>query len=90
VETEDHYRTASKILNEAKFSWSSYENKQTRPIRVIIKRIHESCTPNQIVQDLHQRKYKIIDAVNILKWKTKEPLTVFTLIFDRTENINKI
>jgi len=23
VETEDHYRTASKMLNEAKFTWSS-------------------------------------------------------------------
>ena len=27
VETEDHYRTASKMLNEAKYTWSSYENK---------------------------------------------------------------
>jgi len=35
-------------------------------------------------------RYKIIDAVNILKWKTKEPLPVFMLTFDRTEKIDKI
>jgi hypothetical protein len=28
--------------------------------------------------------------MNILKWKTKEPLPVFMLTFDRTENIQKI
>ena len=56
----------------------------------MVKRINKSCTPEQTVQDLRQRRYKIIDAVKILKWKTKAPLPVFMLTFDRTENINKI
>jgi hypothetical protein len=29
VDTEEHYRMASKMLNEAQFIWSTYENKQT-------------------------------------------------------------
>jgi hypothetical protein len=74
VETENHYRTASKMLKETKFSWSSYENKQTRPTRVIVKRIHESFTPNRIMQDLHQMRYKITDAVNILRWKNQRTI----------------
>jgi hypothetical protein len=37
-----------------------------------------------VVQELRQKGYKIIDAVNILKWKTKEPLPMFMLTFDRT------
>ena len=45
---------------------------------------------NQIVQDLRQRRYKIIDAVNVMKWKTRDPLPVFMATFYRTENINKI
>jgi tRNA splicing ligase len=84
VETEDHYRTASKVLNEAKFTWSSYENKQTTSIRVIIKMIHQSYTPDQKVHDLRQKKYNIINSVNILKWKTKETLPLFMPTFDRT------
>ena len=85
---EGHYRTASQML-KATLTWSSHENKQTRPIRVIVKRIHKSCTSDQIVQDLRQRRYKITDKVNILKYKIKEPLSVFMLTFDRTENFKK-
>jgi TolA-binding protein len=90
VDTEDHYRTASKMLNEAQFILSTYENKQTRPIRVIVKKLHNSFTPEQTVQELRRKVYQIIDAVNSLKWKTKEPLPVFMLTFDRTENIPKM
>jgi PAX-interacting protein 1 len=39
---------------------------------------------------LRQKGYHILEAVNILKWKTKEPLPIFMLTFDRTENIQKI
>jgi len=90
VDTEEHYRMASMMLNEAQFIWSTYENKQTRPIRVIVKKLHSSCTPEQIVQELRQKGYQILDAVNILKWNTKKPLPVLMLTFERTENIQKI
>jgi hypothetical protein len=70
VDTEEHYRTASKMLNEAQFPRSMYENKQTRPIRVTVKKLHSSCTPEQIVQELRRKGYQILDAGNILKRKT--------------------
>jgi hypothetical protein len=77
VDTADLYRTASNMLTEAQFKWSTYENKQTRPIRVVVKRLHSSCKPEQIVQKLRKEGYHIPDAVNILKWKTKEPIPIF-------------
>jgi len=67
VDTEDHYRTASKMLTEAQFLWSTHENKQTLPMRVVVRKLHSSCTPDQIVQELRQKGYQIMDAVNILK-----------------------
>ena len=78
------------MLTEAQFLWSTYENKQTRPIRVVVRKLHSSCTPDQIVHDLRQNGYQIIEAVNILKWRTKEPLPKFMLTFDRSENIKKM
>jgi hypothetical protein len=45
VDTADLYRTALKMLTEAQFKWSTYENKQTRPIRVVVKKLHSSCKP---------------------------------------------
>jgi hypothetical protein len=46
VDNEDLYRTASKMLTEAQFIRSTYENKQTRPIRVV-KKFHSLCTVPQ-------------------------------------------
>jgi hypothetical protein len=89
VDSADHYRTASKILTEVQFKWSTYENKQARHIRVVVKKLLSTCKPEQIVQELRQKGYHILEAVNILKWKTKEPLPIFMLT-DRTENIPKI
>ena len=67
VDPEEHYRTASKMLTEAQFLWSTYENKQTRPTRVVVRKLHSSCTSDQIAHDLRQNGYQIIEAVNILK-----------------------
>jgi hypothetical protein len=78
------------MLTEAQFKWSTYENKQTRPIRAVVKKLHSTCRLEQIVQELRQKEYHILEAVNILKWKTKKPLQIFMLTFDRTENIQKI
>jgi len=83
VNTEEQNRTASKKLNEAQFIWSTYENK-LRPIRVIVKKLHNSCT-----SEPRQTGYQIIDAVNTLKWKTKEPLPVFMLTFDKLRTLKK-
>lgn len=46
--------------------------------------------PEEIKKELSAREFKIIEVVNILKWKSKEPLPVFMLTFDNSENINKI
>lgn len=84
------YRTISKILNNSQSAWYSYENKQTRQIRVMVKDLHYSCDPNDIVADLIQQGFKATNAINKLKWKTKEPLNMFIVSFDTTEDIKNI
>jgi len=39
---------------------------------------------------LQKRGYKLLEAVNKLKWKTKQPLNMFMLIFHQNEDVNKI
>jgi len=73
VDTADLYQTASKMLTEAQFKWSTYENKQTRPIRVVVKKLHSSCKPDQIVQELRRKGYHILDAVKSSNGKPKNP-----------------
>lgn len=86
----DDYRNITKIFSNQKLSWYTYENKQSRPIKVMAKNLHHTNDPKAIISDLQEKGFKAINAVNKLKWKTKEPLDMFLLTFDATENIKKI
>lgn len=84
------YRETTKALTNDHITWHSYENKQTRPIRVIAKNLHRSSDPNDIVTDLNKQGFKATNAFNKRKFGTKEELDMFVLSFDHSENINKI
>ena len=75
----DSYRAITKALSLNNCLWHSFENKQERPIRVMAKKLHFTCIPERIVEDLRGKGYKILEAVNKLSWKTKEPLNMFML-----------
>jgi len=84
------YRMLTNILLEGRYAWHSYKDKHTGPIRVMARNLHHSCNPGRIVSDPKARGYKVIDAANKLKWRSKEPLDMFILTFSTDENTNKI
>jgi hypothetical protein len=84
------YREVIETLSQNKYLYHTYENKQIRPIRVIAKNLHYSCNPDKIVAFLKEKNYNIISAVNKRSWKDKQPLNMFMLSFDNSENIEKI
>lgn len=87
----DEYRKIVKTIKATKLTWYTYEDKQTRPIRVIAKKLPPSCLPESIIKDLRDNQgFKIIEAVNILDRKTKERLPTFMLTFNHDEDISKI
>ena len=69
VDAGEEYRNMTKILNEKKFQWHSYENKQIRPIRVVVKDLHQSCKEEEIKDDLLNKGFRILDVVNKMKKK---------------------
>lgn len=60
--------------------------------------IHSSCDPEDILKDLRDKNYLISDVINIIKTqkdvksnnKTKIPLPLFMLVFQREQDISKI
>lgn len=90
VDNEECYRTLGGRLNDQGYKWHSYENKQNRPIKVMAYKLHHSCNPEDIIEDLRRRKFKILEAVPKLKYKTKQPLNMFMLAFQHDENVEKI
>lgn len=96
VDHEDDYRALTKAINKAKIEWHTYENKETRPIKVMARNLHPSCEPEDIKNELLNRGFKCLDVINKIK-KTKEnntktviKLPLFMLSFDHAEEINKI
>lgn len=96
VNTESEYRELTKHMNESKQEWHSYENKQTRPIRVMVKNLHRTCDPADIKAELEAKNFKIVDVINKYKKNitngkvTIIPLPMFMLTFENTENVKRI
>ena len=89
VQNIDEYRKLTKHL-EDKYFWHTYENKQMRPIKVVAKRLHYSCRPEEIKSYLEHKGFKITEVVNMLKRGSKIPLPMFMLTFSNDEDIRKI
>lgn len=86
----DDYRSVTKALSDKCIPWYTYENKQVRPIKVMFKNIHHSCDPSDILLEIKDQGYKVLSVQPKYKWKTKEPLDMFMVTFEPTENIDKI
>lgn len=95
------YRNLSMKLNMEKYQWYTYENKNDRPIKVMARGLHPTCEINSIMEDLENKGFKILDAVNIIKKErrsgenrlepvSKRGLPLFMLTFDKSEQIEKI
>lgn len=89
VEKSEEYRDITRMLNEKETEQYSFEDKQNRPLKVIVKRLYPTCKATSTVEDLKQKGYKITRATNI-ESKTNRPLPIFMLIFDKEEDVKKM
>jgi hypothetical protein len=70
--------------------WFSYENKQNIDIKIMIKNLHHSYQPMNLLRSLNDQGLQALNATRKLKWKTKEPLDMFIVSFHRNTDMNKI
>lgn len=84
------YRSLTNMLRENSYSRHSYQNKQNRPVEVVVKYLPHECNNEKIAKELGKRIYKLIEAINKLKWKTNEPMDIFLLVFSHDEDVDKI
>lgn len=96
----DGYRSLSSTLNDEKIQWHTYENKNNRPNKVMVRGLHHTCTKEDIIVDLQAQGYHPTDAVNIIKKESVETdtgiltnrrgLPLFMITFSYEDNIDKI
>ncbi|KAF6204836.1 hypothetical protein GE061_018999 [Apolygus lucorum] len=88
----DTYQQVSAKLREKEIEWFSYEDKNTRAIKVVARGLHPTCLKEEIVTDLLNQGLKVLDAVNLkkrvvieengTKIKTMKDLPLYMLSFN--------
>lgn len=97
VANSDIYRKITGKLTKKEIQWHSYEDKASRPIKVMARGLHPSCDENEICSDLINQGFKIREAKNILTKETvteengncitkKRSLPLFMLTFNNQES----
>lgn len=93
---ESTYRNLVNTLNVGNYQWFTYENKNERPIRVMIRGLHCSTKTVDIIDDLKFQNLDVIDVVNIIKKtnsegnRVKTPLPLFMASFSNKESVDSI
>jgi hypothetical protein len=98
------YRAIIALLDDKGIQWLTFEVKQMRDIKVMIKDLHHSIDPTDIIQELNQKGLKAKNATNKQKWLTAEqkqdhrakrlqevvPLDMSIVSFDQETDIDRI
>ena len=87
---EKGYRKLTQVVKDMKVEWYSFENKQSRPIKVVVRNLHQTCRQEIIKMELVKKGLKILEVHQIIRRKDKVPLPLFILTFSKDEDIKKI
>lgn len=86
----DSYRELVKHLRKENIVFHTYQAKQDKAYRVVIRHIHHSVPTTDIKTELELQGFKVRNVVNVLKRNTKEPLNVFFVDLEPADNNKKI
>jgi hypothetical protein len=89
ISSDYAYRTLRNSLKTKNILWFSYENKQNRDIKVMIKNLYHSYQPTNMLRSSNDQYLQAQNATLKIKWKIKAPLDMFIISFHRNTDINK-
>lgn len=84
--TSDAYRTLVRHLRSNNIVFHTYQIKQDRAYRVVIRHIHYSIPTDDIKQDIEQSGFKVRSVMNITHRNTKTPLNLFFVDLEPAAN----
>jgi hypothetical protein len=59
------YRDITRDLNQTKIKWYSFGNKLMRPIKIMARNIHASCSAENVTKDLQNKNFAITEVSQI-------------------------
>lgn len=88
--TPDTYRTMITYMNENNIIYHSYQLKDERAYRVVIKHLHYSVDTKDITDELSRLGHRVRNIINAKNRKTKEPLNLFFVDLEPAVNNKEI
>lgn len=86
----DAYRAVVKYLKEKEYAFHSYQNKENKPYRVVIKNLHLSTDTSFINDGLASLGFQTRNINNVLHRQTKTPLPMFFIDLEPDNNNSEI
>ena len=81
------YRTLIHFLKEQKAEYHTYQLKEDKPTRVVIRNLHPSTSTKLIKSELELRLFEVRQVTNVLHKINKTPTTI---IFRRPRTDNTV
>lgn len=88
--TIDSYRQLVRYLRSNNTSFHTYQAKQDRAYRVVIRHIHHSVPTDDIKEEIEKLGFKVRNVTNVLKRSTKDPLNLFFVDLEPADSNKKI
>jgi hypothetical protein len=86
----DTYRTLVRHLNQEKIVHHTYQMRQDRAYRVVIRNLHYSVPVEDIKEELQSKGHKVRNIMNIRHRVSKEPLPLFYVDLEPNQNNKEI
>lgn len=90
VKSISSYRTLVSNLKIKKISFHTFQTKQDRAYRVVIKNLHHTTNTEDIKAFIEKTGHKVRNISNIKSYFTKQPLSMFFLDLEPNDNNKEI
>jgi len=84
--TPETYRAIIKHCKEQDIYYHTYQLKEDRAFRVVIKHLHHTTDLDDIKKELHILGHDLSDIINVKHRQTKEPLNIFFIDLEPATN----
>jgi len=90
IANPESYRTLIHFLKEQEAKFHTYQLKEDKPLRVVIRNLHPTMDPNIIKEELVIRLFDVRRVTNVLHKVTKVPLPLFSVDLEPNIKSNDI
>lgn len=86
TKTAQSFRTLVKYLDEKQITFHTYQLKQERAYRIVVKNLHFSTPTDAIKSELERQGHKVRNIINAKSRVTKTPLSMFFVDLEPSAN----